>query len=68
MLCSMNEHQAKSPKFQVHIIRDVIGTDYAVIDTGKPSFSNGYSNSLGVWPSLEQAQSVAENENKRHES
>lgn len=54
-----------APKFQVHIIRDIVGTAYAVIDTSKPSFSNGRSNSLGCWPSLEVAQSIADAENQK---
>ena len=56
-----------TPRFQVHIIRDIVGTEYAVIDTAKPRFENGHSNSLGYWSSLTEAQSVADAENKKAE-
>jgi hypothetical protein len=61
----MNNTNSTAPRFQVHIIRDIIGTDYSVVDTTKPSFHNGHSNSIGYWSSLSAAQEVADQENKK---
>jgi hypothetical protein len=60
--------QMKTPnntaaRFQVQIIRDIVGTSYCVIDSSKPSFANGHSNSLGIWTSLKDAQEVSDRAN-----
>lgn len=56
---------ASVSRFQVRVIRDIVGTTYAVVDTRKPEFANGHSNSLGCWTDLAVAQSIADAENKK---
>jgi hypothetical protein len=52
------------PRFQVEVVRDIVGTSYAVVDTAKPRFRDGHFNSLGCWPYRDDAQSVADDANR----